>query len=689
MNATRLHLVPILLLLAHGSLRGQYVPAELPLTDLPREHAYQRTLRDYLASLTEKDLAVERKLCTATPGSADVEEQYRLWLLTLHLPRVEPAALPAAAFTLKAIEGRKGLTLPAAPNSCQMLAWLARWDYPGNPYFGSAAVKRRALVLAIVDLVMLDYLHEHGPKASARSDFLGGNLIWLGYTFKQAGDVMPAAARAAMAAGLKKLVLRLERWGPTGRMTDMDLFAPVGLAYIASAIEDAEVRKIAESYSRRLFTEERFFHPAGYFVDVGCFDTSYNGISLYFAAWAALVSDWKFTHEAVEKAYRLRAHLCLPDPDGVCFGPSQMSSRTSADSPHDQWNFAHRPYATALITDEALHLTPLPSPETLKGAGERVAAVLNAQLATERPATVEPWRESHWSGSLNFAHEHYKKGWYTRRLQLEKESGPLLKPLYARKASFVQGFADCFVIARFERYAAVIHTGPIKGWPNGFGGGQLSAFWTPEAGAALLGRRRGMQGPAKDSRADWKSWPVHAVTGTLADGTVISSADIPRPEVQSQVKPDRAEVRVVGPIPGGPAYERRFIIEPGSLTIRTGVKLDEKKLTELHETLPIFLNDGGRVATTKMRIQWQIGDRWLDAEPRPTDNVKAVRIERHGGKVLLTLERPRRVQLSPKEWIDGYQSRATCRTLLIDLLEGPARKPGDEITIQYALTSQP
>ena len=38
----------------------------------------------------------------------------------------EPAALPASAFTLKSIEGRKGLSLPAAPNSCQMLAWLAR-----------------------------------------------------------------------------------------------------------------------------------------------------------------------------------------------------------------------------------------------------------------------------------------------------------------------------------------------------------------------------------------------------------------------------------------------------------------------------------------------------------------------------------------------------------------------------------
>src|SRR5262249_486232 len=153
----------------------------------------------------------------------------------------------------------------------------------------------------------------------------------------------------------------------------MDLFAPVGLAYVASAVDDADIRRITEAYARRLFTDPRYFNPAGYFVDVGCFDTSYNGISLYFANWAALAGRSTFGRAAVDKAYRLRAPLGLPGPDGVAFGPSHMSSRTSADSPHDQWNFPHRPYAAALVTDEALHLAPLPTPEALRTAGERVA----------------------------------------------------------------------------------------------------------------------------------------------------------------------------------------------------------------------------------------------------------------------------------------------------------------------------
>ena len=51
------------------------------------------------------------------------------------------------------------------------------------------------------------------------------------------------------------------------------------------------------------------------------------------------------------------------------------------------------------------------------------------------------------------------------------------------------------------------------------------------------------------------------------------------------------------------------------------------------------------------------------------------------------VDRPRRVQLSPKEWTDGYQSQATCRTVLIDLLEGAAAKAG-EMAIQYTITPQ-
>lgn len=503
--------------------------------------------------------------------------------------------------------------------------------------------------------------------------------------------MLPADARTALATGLKKHVLRLNKWGPRGAMTDMDLFAAVGLRYCAEALDDPEVKQVAETYARRLFTDERFFHPAGYFVDVGCFDTSYNGISLYFATWAALASDWKFAREAVDKGYRLRAHLSLPDPNGRSNGPSHMSSRTSADPPHDQWNFPHRPYAAAMVTDEALHLAPLPKADVMSKAAGRVVHHLNSLLTSERPAKPGPWKETHWSGSLNFAYEHYQPGYYARRLKLEQEASPLLKPLYQRQETFVRDFDRAFLIARFDSYAAVIHTGPIRGWPNGLGGGMLSAFWTPSTGAALLGRRRGMQGPVVDAREEWRTWPVHALSGTTADGVFFTSADLKKPDVKYDINDQRGEARVEGPIAiakeeSALKYQRRFLLQPAGLTATTSVQCRAPtKLAELVETLPVFLHDGSK--DVKVKIQFQVGEQWLEAAALAEANVKAIRIERGSGAVLITLDRPRSVQLAQRDWTDGFQTRATCHTILVDMLEGA--KAIESATVTYIMAPAP
>ena len=217
----------------------------------------------YLAGLTETDLAVELKKVAVAPDGGSPEDQYRMWLLTLNLPRVEAAALPASVFTLRALEAGKGILIPAPPHASQMLAWLAKWDYAGNPYFRSAVLKRRAFVLAAVDVMLLDYLYDHNPQGSDRADFLGGNLIWLGYTYQHVKDALPPRCGTAMEAGLKRLVLRLHKWGPRGAMTDMDLFAAVGLRYVAQGLGDPEVTKIAEAYAERLFTDPRLLPPSG------------------------------------------------------------------------------------------------------------------------------------------------------------------------------------------------------------------------------------------------------------------------------------------------------------------------------------------------------------------------------------------------------------------------------------------
>jgi len=549
------------------------------------------------------------------------------------------------------------------------------------------------------------------------SDCLGGALIWVGYPYGIARDVLPAEARAAYETGLKKLVLRLNQWGPTALMTDMDLFAPVGLWYISRAMDDPQVKQIAESYSRTLYTNPRYFSPAGYFVDIQGFDASYNGISLYYATWAALLTDWPFAREALDKASRLKAHLALPEPDGkTFFGPSHFSPRTSTDCVHDQWNFPPRNPGAAMVTLEALYLTtPPPSLEGMANTIRGMVGSFNAQQKAVEASQLKPWGEKHFINTINYSHDYYVPGTYEKLVALYKAGGPLRKPPFCRDEGFVRHFGNEFLIAKSGTFGAVIHTGPVgeveADWPTrakwmptkapfGFSGGALSAFWTPQCGPVILGRRRGAQGEVPDKYEDWRIWPFHAVSGQTAEGRVFTSGRILKPEVPKVSAPTPA-VMVKGDIPksytgygeslkGTLRYERIFEVLAQGVRIQTSVQSDgQDRLAEMCETIPIFLGEG--LAPTVPRpvsIQFQAGDQWRAAGTDFQSGVKAVKVTRFGGAILITFDQPQRVKLSPQDWQDNYQSRATCRTILIDLLgENPAAFR--QTILQYTITPAP
>ena len=127
-------------LIPNNWCQAAYRQAELPLVTLPTEHGYQKELRDFLVTLTATDLTVEIQPIAAVE-TPDPEEQYRLWLLAQHLPSLRAATLPAQAFTLPALESHRGLRLPTEVRNSQLLAWVAHWEYPGNPYQGSPGLE--------------------------------------------------------------------------------------------------------------------------------------------------------------------------------------------------------------------------------------------------------------------------------------------------------------------------------------------------------------------------------------------------------------------------------------------------------------------------------------------------------------------------------------------------------------------
>lgn len=680
-----------------------YVSVELPIDKLPQEQPDQRTLRAFLAGISAADLTIPITPFKATPP-VDDEACYRMWLLAQYMPDISAILLPPDPFTLASIETQPSLKLPTTPNQSLLLTWLANWDHPGNPYFNSKAVRLRAVMLAACDLMMLDYLYEHDPRGADRSDYLGGNLVWIGYTYRGAKNLLPAEVQAAFEAGLKRHVMRLKKWGPTGSMTDMDLFASVGLTFISQSVADSEIHSTAADYIKNLYTNPLYFNDAGYFVDNHCFDTSYNGISLFFAAWCAALTPDNPARDAIKKAYFLRQHLCFPAPDGSSSGPSHMSARCSSDPPREQWQFAPKNIGTGMLTDDAIHITKLPTVDEIRKAPDAVIDQFNAAL--QRPRKLEPikWSETHWSHGLNFAWEFCPPGYYQKRVKMEAEKSPLNKSLYERDERFVREFNKAFVIARFDSYAVAIHTGEIGGinnyWgrPLGMGGGQISAFWQPETGATLLGRRRGIQGRTWDSWDEWRTWPIHAASGVTPSGELVTSSRIRKPKVEFEKDffGDGGTVKVKGVLrkhSDSPSrevdttirYERSFRLKGKGVKVKTELENKQKEeIVEMYETIPVLIGElGDQKATT---IEFRVGETWTQAAPEPTENVAAVKVTRFNGSTMIKFAQPVRAKISPVLWEDGYQTTARCRTILVDLL-GKDKKLPAETSIEYTISA--
>jgi hypothetical protein len=199
----------------------------------------------------------------------------------------------------------------------------------------------------------------------------------------------------------------------------------------------------------------------------------------------------------------------------------------------------------------------------------------------------------------------------------------------------------------------------------------------------ILGQRGSITNDKSfDSVESWRTWPNHSVSGVTADGVFFTSARIQKPDTSITTKGNTGSVKVAGTIPasitgqakrisGKYDYSRSFQIDEKGVGVETSVRGDGKEpLAELYEVLPIYLRDTkDQPKATPTVIEFQVGDKWLAATDTSTEKVKAVRLTRFTGAVIVTFDQPRRVKLSATDWADTYLSRGTARNVLIDLLE--------------------
>jgi len=655
---------------------------------------------------------------------------------------------PAKLFLLANIEGEQAILRPLVYP--EALMQLTLWNHAGNPYYNNRALKMRCFISATINLIMLDDFVDKTPTAQ-RADWRGYQLICITAAYNGFKDEISSDARQAFQEGVKRFSRKLIAWGLKGEEPNLDYTVVLGLWYATQVCADDEAfKKEAEAHVKMMLSDPRYFHPAGYVIERGGLDLGFAGQTNQFVVATALASDWPFAKEAVEKIYRLRSHLTLPEPDGTITGPAAFNTRLCSPAHADQWDMGWREQAALMVTDEAACWVKLPAAEDLSKAGFKRASEFARQVAenpifsgngsAETPYVYfkneqipgQPWRTAifdNWQFplSMNFGYEFYRKGSYAHLADLHAKKSPMLQLPFARPGTFVRDFGSAFVVAKQADYGVVLHTGPVGtqkagdplfqlGAPLGFGGGQISAFWTPATGSVILGRRGGMiHGNPFDKIEEWRNWPLHAVSGATADGTVFTSARIATPATDVDAKKDHAKATVKGqltamklvpdaeskpdkpklnnydaPLAGKVDYARTFKIEGKKLEVETKVTSSgEEKIAELYETIPVYLRDlKSQPNATPTAIEFEVDGKWVTPTDAFTDKVKAVKLTRFDGAVEIKFEHPVRIKLSPTEWKDTVAlAFGSCRNLMIDLM--PAGNGGafKSATVAYSIAA--
>ncbi|WP_340102834.1 T9SS type A sorting domain-containing protein [Rhodohalobacter sp. 8-1] len=689
---------------------------------LPQNHAYQVELRNFMGSLSEEDFDVElRPLTFQEAYFDDGDKVFRSWILRENRGRNHPTfaglSRQARYFTLSEIERGGEVYLDVGRGqfvSPIETAWWAGWDYPGNPYYNHEGVKLRAAVAAMVDMMMLERYHEDGK--GRRSDFAGTNLLRYGYTYSAVKDVLPEPVRAAFEEGMVRLFSRIEEWGPTLIHADMDQFAVAGVWAAAESMDSDDLRRRAREYVAGVY--EGAYHEAGYIDHGGGFDPSYQGITFFFASWAALLSDDPFLKERLSQMSKLKAHLSFPEPDEKWTGPSHFATSNDAGSPNDQWGPLHRDIGVGMISDEAKYLLwsgkqrphwyleGLPEISSMLWEIESDFRRMSNRITDDGVSDRTPatWSENHWTNGPMAAQEYYMDGAYRAYKDLLDSNSPLMKAPMERDEQFSHQFGDDFLIAKRDNFGLAVHTGQLSRWGSetkisGLSGGGISAFWTKETGSVILGLQKGFQnsttGP--DKWEEWRIWPVHAISGETAAGQPFSSARQKRPKSVYAMNEGDPSVQVSGAInddnaapdnaiTGEMSYHREFTVKEDGVRVHSRVESDgTDELRHLYEMIPIYLGDRQEL---NVEIFFKpVTSTWVEATADPVENVMQVRVDRFEGSIIIEFDEPQTLQLSPEVWTTRYQTRSRARNVMVSLLNNNSTDEGLNYGVVYSIYS--
>lgn len=663
---------------------------------LPQNHGWQVVLRNYLASLQLQDFDCGLPgLSFSADYFASGDDVYRAWITFENLGRNivrgnRGVRMDSCNFLLENIEREDGIygKLYASYEPAE-LAWLYSWNYAGNPYYDNLQVANRALAACMWDMILTHDKFIDGMLQGI-DQAVSSAFATYAYTLSTCINVLDSDVVDAYLEGLKSFFDVLEAQGAGSDQADLSLSSIVGMWYTAQHVSGLDER--CEAYARAFM--DASFSEAGYIKHGNAFDPSYNGISIKYLTWAALVTGYDFLAEALDKMCKLKSYLTLTD-SGKVYGPSSFSTSTSFGSPQDQHATFGRDLAASYVSGDADYLrygyrnSPDWNPHyQLKDVAGMLSDILswtnraNTQEPNQsfgtwtRTSTFEPevWSKSHHLAIPSVEWDYYP-AIYHETVQHEGEAPP-----FAREGDFIENFNDEFVAWKIGGMGGVLHLGGLSWWPphngvglSGLSGGSLCALWTKKGGISVLGRNRGFAGPTPDTMANMESWNAQHVWG-VKDDEYHSTARCKNPNTSIIIDgAENAMITCVGDLTESNPYHRGIDINSKGVQVRVSTLLPHG-FTELYESIPLWLGDGydnapATDADEYPPIHYRAGGLWRVMSRDEYFEAEAVKVERNGHATLYEFGRVERVHLGTV-WTSEYQIRKErAIPLHVDILE--------------------
>ncbi|RMD81499.1 MAG: hypothetical protein D6820_05045, partial [Lentisphaerae bacterium] len=551
---------------------------------LPQLFDYQVVLYDWLETLTVEDVTLKLgQTFTFDETLLSDDDLADLWVMaenltTSRVVRGEPEWYVLDAGNGKGIEATGEVRVWHEPGSgyggnparswANEPAQLYALDIPlsgggrGNPYYKDPAMGRRAMVVAIVDMMMYHQELLSGNFATWGDMFGKAFLSWA-EAYRWAGEVLPQNVRDAFEEGMGYFLDHAvtSDVAPRAVNTNMDMFFIHGAAEFYMATSNQTLKdKCLQAVKRWLFgytdgelevkhkvfpldgTTPRggVFSPSGYIMEGDQPDFFYGGESLYHltGALAAVMdrdtgtvpTEWEFIKEVVRRFEEWRLYQYWYEP-GVAsagtggirpayryHGGAGFAGRTGNGAPSGQASGAKYKVIADFFLDlrydgiySVEHNSSLKDRQTMIDDIVDALAERTTEMQSVYEGTPNTW--AGWSPWTKETEYLPAKGWYSRLKALEGDPStfpPSARPGYYYNKPF-GGPPTGYEYWAYKNTDGTTEWGFFmeaqahQGGYNGWYGGKIETFWTEKTGVILI-NRHGKAGCDAADKEDSSCW---------------------------------------------------------------------------------------------------------------------------------------------------------------------------------------